>query len=344
MIDYLVKEIEMLSPDFYETMQTIETIYFGGGTPSLLTFEELNHLLKAVHKNFKVSETAEITFEVNPDDVDLLKIEQWKKAGINRLSLGVQSFYEEDLQWMNRAHNATQAIESIELIKKHFNNFSVDIIYGTPGLSDARWKFNVQKAIDLKIPHLSCYALTVEPATALWKMIEKKTVQDVNPEQQANQFLLLMQWLGDAGYEHYEISNFALPGNRSRHNSSYWNGDFYLGIGPSAHSYFGTTRRWNISNNGLYMQSIKNKTIPFEREDLDESKRFNEYIMTALRTSEGVNIDVIKNRFGYDKAESFLYRSQKYLVDRRMNRAGNMLILTNRGKLYADGIAADLFV
>ncbi|MEO7802844.1 MAG: radical SAM family heme chaperone HemW [Ginsengibacter sp.] len=344
MIDCLVKEIETLSADFQETIQPVETIYFGGGTPSLLSFKELNIIMKAVYKNFKVSSTAEVTFEVNPDDVSDLKIEQWKNVGINRLSLGVQSFYEEDLQWMNRAHNAAQSIASIDLIKQHFNNFSIDLIYGTPGLSDIKWKSNVEKAIGLKIPHLSCYALTVEPATALYKMIEKKTVQDVNPEQQANQFLLLMQWLGDAGYEHYEISNFALPGYRSRHNSNYWSGNSYIGIGPSAHSFFGTVRRWNISNNALYMQSIKNNSIPYESEELDEIKQFNEYIMTALRTSEGVQLDILKSRFGNDKAADFLYKSQRYLVDRRMNKVGNALLLTNRGKLYADGISADLFV
>ncbi len=333
----------MLAADFYETIQPVETIYFGGGTPSLLSFEELNHLIKAIYQNFKVAENAEATFEVNPDDVNRLKIEQWKKAGINRLSLGIQSFYDEDLQWMNRAHNAAQSIESIQLIKEHFTNFSIDLIYGTPGLADEKWKHNVQTAIDLKIPHLSCYALTVEPATALWKMIEKKSVQDVDHEQQANQFLLLMQWLSDAGYEHYEISNFALPGFRSGHNSNYWSGDSYLGIGPSAHSYFKTTRRWNVSNNALYIQSINTNSIPFESEELDQTKQINEYIMTALRTSEGLRLDVIKKKFGNDEAENLLLKSKKYLVDRRMNRAGNALVLTNRGKFFADGIAADLF-
>jgi oxygen-independent coproporphyrinogen-3 oxidase len=300
--------------------------------------------MTAIHQNFAASTDAEVTFEVNPDDVNFLQLEGWKKIGINRLSLGIQSFYDEDLKWMNRAHNALQAVESIKLIKASgFTNFSADLIYGAPNLTDEKWKENVKKVIDLQIPHLSCYALTVEPATALSAMIKKNIKTNVNHEQQANQFLLLMEWLNEAGYEHYEISNFALPGFRSRHNSSYWIGSSYLGIGPSAHSYFGTTRRWNISNNTLYMQAIKNNIVPFESEELTTTIQLNEYIMTALRTSEGLNIYFVEERYGEDKAKNLLHKSEKYFIDRRMKNSGSNLVLTNRGKLFADGIASDLF-
>ena len=301
MITALIKEIKLSSFSLLNDKsekEIIETIYFGGGTPSLLTNDNIKDLLDAIKNNYAISEEAEITIEANPDDISKEKLSGWREAGINRLSIGIQSFKEKDLQWMNRAHNTTQAFESILLAKNAgFNNFSIDLIYGTPGLTDEEWKMNVEQVINSSAPHIACYALTVEPKTALQKMISLKKKVDIDTDQQARQFLLLMKWLKEAGYEHYEISNFAKPGYRSRHNSSYWQGKKYIGIGPSAHSYDGKCRRWNVSNNALYIQSIKNNIIPFEEENLSNTERLNEYIMTSLRTIEGLDLKIMENNF-----------------------------------------------
>lgn len=328
------------------------TIYFGGGTPSLLDIEDIQKLLSAVHENFNVSDNAEITLEANPDDITESKLAAWKSAGINRFSLGVQSFKNDDLQWMNRAHNAHQAIESIILIKNAgFDNFSGDLIYGTPALTDDDWKKNVEQMIDLNVPHISCYALTVETATPLQKMIALKKQKPIDLDKQASQFLLLMDWLEAAGYEHYEISNFAKPGYRSKHNSSYWRGKPYLGIGPSAHTFMGNKRRWNVSNNAFYIQSIKKDIIPYEEEVLTEVQKLNEYIMTAIRTIEGIDLNYVKEFFGEEANQKLLLSSDKYVNSHQLQRSPPhkqtnhfMLSLTREGKLFADGIAADLFV
>ena len=301
MIAALMKEIHLSSiyllNDKSET-EIIETIYFGGGTPSLLNNDDLKNLLTSIKDNYTVSDKAEVTIEANPDDINKEKLAAWQKQGINRLSIGIQSFQQKDLEWMNRVHNTTQALDSVILAKKSgFTNFSLDLIYGTPGLTDEEWKMNVEQVITVDAPHIACYALTVEPKTALQKMIQLKKKVDVDTDQQARQFLLLMKWMKEAGYEHYEISNFAKPGYRSRHNSSYWQGKKYIGIGPSAHSYDGKSRRWNIANNALYIQSIKNNIIPFEEEKLTDAERLNEYIMTSLRTIEGLDLKVIENNF-----------------------------------------------
>ena len=225
--------------------------------------------MTSIKHNYPTSEDAEITIEANPDDVSTEKLSAWKDAGINRLSIGIQSFKEKDLEWMNRAHNTTQALECILLAKEAgFNNFSADLIYGTPGLTDEEWKMNVDQLINLDAPHIACYALTVEPNTALQKMISLKKKADINTDQQARQFLLLMKWMRDAGYEHYEISNFAKPGFRSRHNSSYWQGKKYIGIGPSAHSYDGKIRKWNVANNAFYIRSIKKILFLLKKKNL----------------------------------------------------------------------------
>jgi len=298
MIIALIKEIKLSSLSLLNDKsekEIIETIYFGGGTPSLLTNDDMKSLLDAIKNNYAISKEAEITIEANPDDISKEKLSGWKAAGINRLSIGIQSFKEKDLQWMNRVHNTTQAFESILLAKNAgFNNFSVDLIYGTPGLTDEEWKINVEQVINSGAPHIACYALTVEPNTALQKMISLKKKVDIDTDQQARQFLLLMKWLKEAGYEHYEISNFAKPGYRSKHNNSYWQGKKYIGIGPSAHSYDGESRRWNVANNTLYIQSIKNNIIPFEEEKLTNGERLNEYIMTSLRTIEGLDLKAIE--------------------------------------------------
>ncbi len=343
LINALLKEIA-LTP-FYNNNNAIETVYFGGGTPSLLPGPQLKAVLDALQRKFTIHDTAEITLEANPDDISPRQLTTWRKMGINRLSIGVQSFFEEDLRWMNRVHNAEQSVNSIKQAQQAgFDDLTIDLIYGSPGLSDEKWEQNVQKAIALGIPHLSCYALTVEPKTALHNMIIKKKMPDTDAEQQARQFIQLTGWLQEAGYEHYEISNFSIPGKRSRHNTSYWQGKPYYGFGPSAHSFNGTdTRSWNIANNTLYIQSLAQNTLPLEKEKLTVTQRLNEYIMTSLRTMEGADLSHIRKEFGKDFTERVLSSAQGYINNEKLIRKDNKLILTNTGKLFADGIAADLF-
>ena len=332
-----MKEIE-LQKDYFK-QEPVETIYFGGGTPSLLEIEELKLQINRINQLFRVDKNAEITLEANPDDIDEEKLTGWKSAGINRLSIGIQSFFDDDLRWMNRAHNAQQAIDNLQLAKKYFNNITVDLIYGTPLLINENWKKNVATAISLNIPHLSCYALTVEPKTPLFKNIQENRSEDIDPDKQSEQFLLLMQWMEDAGYEHYEISNFAKKDYRSRHNSSYWKGKRYLGLGPSAHSYDGKSRQWNISNNNIYIDAIQKGELSFEREELTPIQLLNEYIMTSLRTSEGLNLGKTESEY----MEKLITNSKKYIDNGLMKMVHEHLILTREGKLLADGIAASLF-
>jgi len=334
MVVALLKEMQVRK-DYLQDEQ-VETIYFGGGTPSLLSIEDCQSLIDQCKTVFNVTGDAEITIETNPDDITEEKLTGWKTAGINRLSIGVQSFFEEDLQWMNRAHNAEQAINSLQLAIKQFNNITIDLIYGHPLLTDEKWEENVKTVIAMDIPHISCYALTVEPKTPLAKLIREHQKEDIEPGQQAHQFLLLMDWLGEAGYEHYEISNFAKPGMRSRHNSSYWSGKKYLGIGPSAHSFDGVSRQWNIANNKLYIESTANGMLPEEKEILTDVQRLNEYIMTSLRTMEGLDLE---KAGGSD----LRMKSQKFIITGKMIEENGFLKLTREGKLFADGIAAELF-
>ncbi len=335
-----MKEIPLSATRQETAAEPIETIYFGGGTPSLCTVEELQGILESIAAVYKVLPGAEITLEANPDDITAEKLKGWQRAGINRLSIGVQSFFEEDLQWMNRAHTAIEAVERLQLARQHFDNITIDLIYGTPGLTDEKWKANVEKAISLDIPHLSCYALTVEPRTPLDKMIRERRRTDVDAEQQSRQFLLLMQWLEKAGYEHYEISNFARPGWRSRHNSAYWQGKHYIGIGPSAHSFDGVSRWWNIANNQAYTRSIETGIIPFEKEELTPVQQVNEYIMISLRTMEGLDLMKVSPSW----KDILQQKSKRYMQQQLMQLNGQRLVLTRKGKLLADGIAADLFI
>jgi oxygen-independent coproporphyrinogen-3 oxidase len=338
----LLKETE-LQQDYLKG-QPIETIYFGGGTPSILPIADLRLAIGTIKNCFDVAQGAEITLEANPDDITNEKLLQWKQIGINRFSIGIQSFFDEDLQWMNRVHSSSEAIDCIEKVKATgFDNYTIDLIYGTPTLSDEKWKANVEKAIALNVPHLSCYALTVEPQTALQKMIALKKKEEVDTERQSTQFLLLMDWLEAAGYEHYEISNFAKPGYRSKHNSSYWQQQHYLGLGPSAHSYNGVSRQWNISNNSLYIQSLKQNNIPFETEELSEVQQLNEYIMTSLRTMEGIDLNYINGKWKMEKEALIKQRFLKYIQSGSGMIQDEKLVLTKKGKLFADGIAADLF-
>ena len=342
MLAALLKEIELQKN--YLGNELVETIYFGGGTPSLLKIEDLRSQIEKLRQTSTISDKVEITLEANPDDISEEKLVGWKEIGINRLSIGVQSFFEEDLLWMNRAHNAQQAIYNLQLAIKQFDNITIDLIYGHPLLSNEKWKQNVEKVIALNIPHISCYALTVEPKTPLSKMIKEKKKEDINQEKQAEQFLMLMQWLEEAGYEHYEISNFSKPGFRSRHNSSYWQGKKYLGLGPSAHSFDGVSRQWNISNNNIYIESLAKNNIPFEKEVLTASQKMNEYIMISLRTMEGLDLEKVGSlEFGVGGQE-FGVKSQKFIDAGKLTLKENKLILTKEGKLFADGIAADLFI
>jgi oxygen-independent coproporphyrinogen III oxidase len=340
LIAALLKETG-LQKDFLAN-ETVETIYFGGGTPSLCTKDEIKSMVAGIRSTFTVAPNAELTLEANPDDITEEKLLEWKAIGINRLSIGVQSFFEEDLKWMNRAHTAHQAINNLKLAVKNFENITIDLIYGTPQLTNEKWKQNVETAISLNIPHLSCYALTVEPKTPLDKMIQQHKSEAIDPDKQSEQFLLLMQWLKQAGYEHYEISNFAKPGWRSRHNSSYWQRKNYLGLGPSAHSFNGKERQWNIANNTIYIDSINKGLIKFEKEELTTIQQLNEYIMISLRTVEGINFEVLNTKFSVDQT-GFLNKSKKFIENSLIELKNNSLILTKEGKLLADGIAADLF-
>lgn len=336
MLAAINKEIELTAADH---QWPVNTIYWGGGTPSLLEAEEVSAILSTVRSVYHVDGGAEITLEANPDDLTEVKLKGWKDAGVNRLSIGVQSFFEEDLQWMNRAHNAVQAKEALKLALQYFDNITMDLIYGTPGLTNDKWQQNVATALALQIPHLSCYALTVEPRTPLDKLIRQHKKDDVNPDVQSEQFLLLMGWLRDAGYEHYEISNFAKPGFRSRHNSSYWQGRPYVGIGPSAHSFNGGERRWNIANNQQYIESIEKGTLPTEKELLTPVQQQNESIMISLRTIEGISL----NSFSEEAAQQLLKVARKYIDRGLVIHEPGRLRLTDEGKLYADGISADFF-
>ncbi len=351
LINAIVKELENPA-DLVEPQELIETIYFGGGTPSLCTEEELNSMLTAIHKNFTVAPDAEITFETNPDDITLAQLNMWKRNGINRLSIGVQSFFEEDLQWMNRAHNAQQAISALQWAISMFDNITIDLIYGTPGLTHEKWQQNVQQAIALGIPHLSCYALTVEPKTPLDKQIRLHQKTNVNLSFQSEQFLLLMQWSKEAGFEHYEISNFAKPGFRSKHNSSYWQGKTYWGFGPSAHSFNGSSRWWNIANNTQYIQAINNHQPAFEIETLTPEQQVNEFIMITLRTIEGLSLKVVAEKWpslmvdnqNIHPANTIITAAKEHIEKGYIIYANDYLQLTNQGKLLADGITADLFL
>ena len=340
----IIKEID-LQKDFLRN-ESIATIYFGGGTPSLLTIEEACLVLEKIKKEFSLEKNIEITLEANPDDISKEKLLGWKDIGINRLSIGIQSFFEEDLVWMNRAHNQQQAYKCIEdSLAAGFDNISIDLIYGSHLLSDERWEKNIAtSSINYKIPHLSCYALTVEEKTPLHKQILLKKTVDVDPDKQARHFMILMEKLKQNGYEHYEVSNFAMPGFRSRHNSSYWQGKKYLGLGPSAHSYDGIIRKWNVANNIKYIEAINKGVIESETEVLTETQKFNEYIMISLRTKEGLNLETIKTNWGEDKLTTMKSRLQKFKEHNLVNAAGTTIQLTNEGMLMADGIASDLFV
>jgi oxygen-independent coproporphyrinogen III oxidase len=342
MVKTMAKEAE--TEKNYLQGEQINTIYLGGGTPSILEVSDLKFLISGLFKNYPVSPDAEVTLEANPDDITSDKLKAWKDIGINRLSIGVQSFFEEELRWMNRAHNAEQAISNLQLARKEFDNITIDLIYGSPLLSDKMWKQNVDKAIDLDIPHLSCYALTVEEKTPLYKLINTQKAPDVDNEKQARQFLLLMQWLREKSYEHYEVSNFAKPDFRSRHNSSYWKGEKYLGLGPSAHSYNGIERRWNLANNSLYIKKINENAPSRENEILTSTQKLNEFIMVSLRTKEGIDLNALEKEFGLKEKDRIKNQIEKFRAGNLIHINRSFIQLTDEGMLRADGIASELFV
>ncbi len=339
----LIREIE-LQKNYLGEDAKVETVYFGGGTPSLLSAKELDKIFKTLYDNFSIAKNAEITLEANPDDLSKLKLQELKSSPVNRLSIGIQSFFEADLNLMNRAHTAQLAENCIkESQQAGFENITADLIYGTPGLSDENWRKNLAKVFSYDIPHLSSYSLTVEEKTPLESHIKKGKVKPVDEEQSAEQFLILMDEAAKNGYEHYEISNFCKPGFHSRHNSNYWKGIKYLGLGPSAHSFDGNARQWNVSNNFRYIQSIAENKIPSEKETLTLEQKFNEYMMTGLRTSTGISLEKVKTEFGENHLNTLLTEAKIYLNSDKIIQKENHLILTNQGKLIADRISSDFF-
>ena len=323
--------------------EVINSIYFGGGTPSLLQANELQLIQSTISANYLISSSPEITLEANPDDMSVSNLKDWRDNGINRLSVGIQSFRDNDLQWMNRAHTAEHAEKCVKDAQQFgFNAISVDLIYGLPSMDLSEWNKQIDKAISLNIQHISAYCLTVEQKTQLHKMVEKGEIIPGNEDHQSEQFLHLLQALKEKGFEQYEISNFCLPGFEAVHNSSYWKGEKYIGIGPSAHSFDGTNRRWNISNNGLYMKLFKEKSSWYEKEKLSGKDRFNELILTGLRTKYGVKLSALQ--LNHELTTVFLQKVDNYNKEGWMQQTEGVLLLTDEGKLRADYIASELFI
>ncbi|WP_348799318.1 radical SAM family heme chaperone HemW [Flavobacterium adhaerens] len=348
MVLAIAKEIQMRKNELLDSVQNgkdevVETIYFGGGTPSGLQIADLRLLLDSVYKNYQVIENPEITLEANPDDLSEEYLIALSEIGINRLSIGVQSFFEDDLQMMNRAHNSAEAKKCLEIATKYFDNITIDLIYGIPGMSNEKWKQNIETALSFGIPHISSYALTVEPKTALNKLIASGKIAEPKDEVASEHFSILAEMLETNGFVHYELSNFGKENYFSKNNSAYWLGKKYIGIGPSAHSYDGISRSWNVSNNSLYINSIKENQLPNEVEILTITDRYNEYIMTGLRTIWGVSLERIKNDFGTDYFQYLQKQSQKFIDDDLLFIESGILKPTKKGKFLTDGIASDLF-
>lgn len=344
MLDALIREISLQKS--YLEGQTIETVYFGGGTPSLLSVTELMRLWDALERHFPAMDLQEVTLEANPDNLGNAYLQALKSTPVNRLSIGIQSFRDQDLRYMNRAHNAQEADYSVKAAQdKGFDNISIDLIYGTPGMTDTAWKENIDRAISLQTPHLSAYALTVEPRTALAHAITRGASAAPDNARVAAQFSILMERLAAADYHHYEISNFARPGRYALHNTNYWKGKHYLGLGPSAHSFNSLSRQWNVANNTVYLKSIlETGEVPYEREMLSFRDRLNEYIMTALRTMWGVDLGHIERVFGDEQATRLRGESDTYRRKGWMEEKTESLVLTPEGRLFADRIASGLFL
>jgi len=341
MVLALAKEMQLRKS---EVSEVVETIYFGGGTPSVLTLEEINFLIQEVYTNFEVSENPEITLEANPDDLTNERIFELANSPINRLSIGIQSFFEDDLKMMNRAHNSAEAKKSLEIATKYFDNISIDLIYGIPGLTNEMWKQNIETALSFGVPHISSYALTVEPKTALKKLIQTGKIAEPKDDIAQEHFQILVDTLQERGFLHYELSNFGKENYFSKNNSAYWLGKKYIGIGPSAHSYDGISRSWNIANNSIYLKEIQADKLPNEVEVLSKEDRYNEYVMTGLRTIWGISLNRIEKEFGTDFLNYLLKQAEKFLADDLLSIEENVLKTTRKGKFLADGIASDLFM
>lgn len=341
MVLALAKEIILRKEELGN--ETIETIYFGGGTPSVLSNEEIAFLIDAVYANFWVVHNPEITLEANPDDLSPERIVELSKTQINRLSIGIQSFFEDDLKMMNRAHNAHEAEQCLAEAVKYFDNISLDLIYGMPGMSNEKWLQNVDKALSFGVPHISSYALTVEAKTALHKFVMDGTIPKPSDDVAQEHFHLLVDKLEANDLVHYELSNFGKESYFSKNNTAYWLGKKYLGIGPSAHSYNGISRSWNINNNALYLKGIESGELPSETEKLTPADRYNEYIMTGLRTIWGISIERIESEFGKQYSSYLLKESEKFVQRGLLDFSDNILKTTKQGKFLTDGIASDLF-
>jgi len=324
--------------------EVVETIYFGGGTPSILEIQDLRFLIEEVYRNYTVAENPEITVEANPDDLTETSIIGLSQNKINRLSIGIQSFFEDDLKLMNRAHNSEEAKKCLEIATKYFNNISIDLIYGVPNMSNEKWLQNIETALSFNVPHISSYALTVEPKTALHAFIQKGIIPQPDDEVAQEHFHLLIDKLEENGFIHYELSNFGKSTYFSKNNSSYWLGKKYLGFGPSAHSYNSISRSWNVSNNSLYLKSIAENILPSETETLTQTDRYNEYVMTGLRTIWGISLESIEQEFGKTYLDYLNQQAAKYIEDHLLFIDENILRTTKNGKFFSDGIASDLFM
>ncbi|WP_343321082.1 radical SAM family heme chaperone HemW [Sphingobacterium multivorum] len=343
MINAIRREIELRAA--YLEDKKVESIYFGGGTPSLLEADEIAQIIDTIGKHFDIANHAEITLEANPDDLNAAKVNSLRNTAINRFSIGIQSFFEEDLKWMNRAHNQQEALASIMRVQDAgFENITCDLIYGYPLLTDEKWRHNMQQLIDFEIPHISSYSMTVENKTALDHFIKKGLSPAIDSDQAADQMSLLIHTLKAAGYEQYEISNFAKNGLYARHNTNYWKGKHYLGIGPSAHSFNGISRAWNVSNNAKYLTSINSNQLPLEIEELSTLDQINESIMTSLRTMWGLDLIVLESKFGQSVKNRVLNDAKPFLTAGNLVLEDNKLRLTDVGKLMADHIMSDLFI
>lgn len=341
MIEAILKELQLRKHEYSD--KDVETIYFGGGTPSLLTNDELQLIIDAVYHHYHVIDDSEITLEANPDDLSVVRIKELAQSPINRLSIGIQSFFDQDLELMNRAHNSDEARVCLEEASKHFKNITIDLIYGIPGMSRDRWLQSINEALSYNIPHISSYALTVEPKTALASFIKKGIVDNVNDEEAQEHFHMLIDRLEDAGFVHYEISNFGKEGYFSKNNSAYWQGKSYIGIGPSAHSFDGNNRGWNVRNNTKYIKSINDEILPMEIEHLSVSDKYNEYVMTGLRTIWGVSLDKVELDFGKSYKDYVLLQAQPFINEHLLYIDDDKLLVTKKGKFLSDGIASDLF-
>ena len=336
---------EAIIQKHYLKGSSVDSIYFGGGTPSLINPLLLAKIMETLKSVYSINSGAEITLEANPDDISPTVLEDWKQMGINRLSIGIQSFRDEDLKYLNRVHDGSKAAESIEMASQAgFQNLTIDLIYGIPSLTDEAWQLNLDTALKLGIPHISAYSLTVEPRTALDVMIRKGKYAPVDETQSIRHFEMLMSFMEKHGYLHYEISNFCLPDMFAKHNTAYWQREPYLGLGPSAHSFNGNSRQWNVSGNAEYVKSISEKNFPFDSEQLSNEQQYNEYVMTGLRTMWGCNSDEISRQFGETCHSEFINRIRKFMESGMVIETDGVYKLTLSGKLMADGIASDLFI